>query len=211
MLGSVKSYSKRYPADFAAGSKAAELMAIALAGEAEATGSGTEQASGDGKTRAGTVTKAGLYDGLLEDLRAISGTAKSISSEMAGLDEKFRLPRSQAQSVLLTTARAFLKDATPLAANFIAYELAADFLTDLEDDIAAYDAAEDDQDDGLGKRVGATRTIAQALTDGCAAVRNLEPLMRNKYKNDPPKLAEWFVASHVERAPRKAKPVPPVA
>ena len=33
--------------------------------------------------------------------------------------------------------------------------------------------------------------------------------MRNTYKNDPQKLAEWTVASHVERTAKKtAKPAP---
>lgn len=48
---------------------------------------------------------------------------------------------------------------------------------------------------------------------GIAALRKLDPLMHNKYRNDPVRLAEWLSASHVERAPRtkEKKPAAPVA
>jgi hypothetical protein len=37
----------------------------------------------------------------------------------------------------------------------------------------------------------------------------VDTIVRNIYRNDPQKLAEWTVASHVERAARKtAKPAP---
>ncbi len=55
--------------------------------------------------------------------------------------------------------------------------------------------AEDDQDAGLTNRVGATRSVAEAIMAGMGALRRLDPLMRNKYRNDPVKLAEWFTAS----------------
>jgi hypothetical protein len=41
--------------------------------------------------------------------------------------------------------------------------------------------------------------IALRITDAC---------MRNLYANNPGKLAAWLSASHVERDPVKAKPVP---
>jgi subtilisin family serine protease len=42
---------------------------------------------------------------------------------------------------VLATARAFVTDATPLAAKFVEYEMPADFLTDLAADIAAFEHA----------------------------------------------------------------------
>lgn len=211
MLGRVNGFRERYTTDFAAATEGTRLMDLAATAEADATGGGADQSSGGGSARAGSATKADLYESLLDDLRAISATAKPLSKKIAGLDEKFRLPRSISQINIITAARAFLLDATPLAAEFVQYEMSVDFLTDLADDIAAYDKASDDQGDGLGKRVGATRTLAQAISDGCTAVRDADPLMRNKYKGQPAKLAEWIAASHVERAPRAAKAVLPAA
>ncbi len=118
------------------------------------------------------------------------------------------MPRSPSYSQVLTSARAFLADATPLAASFIEYELPAGFLTDLAADIAAFEAAKDDQGAGLTNRVGATRSVAEAIMAGIAALRKLDPLLRNKYRNDPVRLAEWFSASRVECTAAKATPAP---
>lgn len=210
MLGRVAGFRTRHAADLTAASRLAGLLDTAAAAESEATGGGTDQSSGKGAAKSGTSTKADLYLGLLADLRDIRNTSRTISKTIPGTAEKFQIPASVSQINILTTARAFLQDAGPLEAEFIACEMEADFLKDLEDDIKAYDKAEDVQNDGQGKRTMATRTIEEAIDDGYEAVRDAEPLVRNKYKNNPAVLAEWFAASHVERAPRKEKKEAPV-
>ncbi len=55
----------------------------------------------------------------------------------------------------------------------------------------------------------ATPVKADALARGIEIVRKLTSLMKVKYANNPGKLAEWMAASHVERAPRRAKAAPP--
>jgi hypothetical protein len=210
-LGSIVAFGAQNPADFAAGTKAADLLGQIHAAETDATSGATGQESHGASMRAGTRTKTELYDELYEDLRAINRTARAIAADMPGLEEKFRMPRAPSYAQVLATARAFLADATGLAASFIEYELPANFLIDLAADIAAFEAAEDDQSTGLTNRVGATRSVEQAIMEGTAALRKLDPLMRNKYRNQPVKLAEWFSTSHVERAARKAEPAVPVA
>jgi hypothetical protein len=205
MLGEVAGFRKRHNTGITAGSKLAQFLDQALAAETEATSGGTEQTSGDGAARAGTETKQDLYQGFLDDLRAIRRTARTVSRTVPGATEQFRLPRSISQFNILTTARAFLKDAKPLEAEFLACEMDPDFLKDLEDDIEAYDKAADSQGDGKGRKKGATRTIAEAISDGCDAVRDADPLVKNKYRNQPAVLAEWLTASHVARRPQKEK------
>ena len=87
----------------------------------------------------------------------------------------------------------------------------ANFLADLAADITAFEAAEYDQSTGRTNRVGATRSVAQEIMEGIAALRKLDPLMRNKYRNQPVKLVEWFSASRVERTPKRAEPAAPTA
>jgi hypothetical protein len=210
-LGRIGVFGTLHPTDFPVGSKAAELLGQIKTAETDAASGGTGQETGGGAMRAGTQTKADLYDELYEDLRAINRTAKALAADVPGLDEKFRMPRSPSYGQVLTSARAFLADATPLAASFIEYEMPADFLADLAADIAAFEAAEDDQGAGLTNRVGATRTVAQAIMAGIAALRKLDPLLRNKYRNDPVRLAEWFSASRVERTAAKAAAPAPQA
>ncbi|MES2439568.1 MAG: hypothetical protein V4584_10900 [Verrucomicrobiota bacterium] len=204
-FGRIDGFAKLYPADFAVGSKSAGFLAIIRQAAAAATGGGTTQSTSDGKSRAGSHTKAELFDELYDDLVAISRTAKSMAEEVPGLAEKFRMPRPATHASVLTAARAFVTDAEPLAATFVEYELPADFLTDLADDIAAFEVAEDVQGDGLTQRVGATTGIAEAISTGVAALRRLDPILRNKYRSNVSTLAEWITASHIERSPRKEK------
>lgn len=204
-FGRIDGFAKLHPNDFPTGKKAAKFLAIIRQAAVDTAESGTTQERSDSDSRAGSQTKAELYDELYDDLQAINRTAKSIAHDISGLDEKFRMPRSTSYAAVLISARAFLKDATPLKAEFLEYELDEDFLTDLADDIVAFDAAEDDQGEGLTERVGATRSIAEAIRAGVAAIRRLDPIMRNKYRNNAGTLAEWLTASHIERSPRAKK------
>jgi len=67
------------------------------------------------------------------------------------------------------------------------------------------------QSSAVGDRVGARAAIEAKLDECMTTVPKLDPIMRNKYADDPATLAEWTSASHVERAPKrkKAKEPPP--
>ena len=56
------------------------------------------------------------------------------------IDGKFRQPRGGDQ-YLLNAARAFARDAAPLASRFVEHYMPQDFLVDLEKDIAAFEDA----------------------------------------------------------------------
>jgi len=43
------------------------------------------------------------------------------------------------------------------------------------------------------------------IREGMVIVRILDGIVRNRYANDPGKLAAWISASHVEKAPRKRR------
>lgn len=204
-FGQVVVFGGKYPQDFPAATKANEQLDIIARAEAAATAGGTDQQSNDGLKRKGTATKAEFYDDLYDDLRDINRTAKAMADEILEVDEKFRMPRSPSYKSLLISARAFLKDATPLQTAFVEYGMDVDFLNDLAADIEAFDNAEDDQQDGEAGKTGATSSIEEAVRVGMTALRKLRTMMLNRYKSDPAKLAEWLTACHVERPPRKEK------
>ena len=107
------------------------------------------------------------------DLKAINLTARAMAADVPGLDDKFRLPPVGNDQLLLNAARAFLADATPLAAQFIAHEMPADFLDDLRDDIAALEAAIGNQASGVGEGVSARVAIETRVDDGVAVMNKL--------------------------------------
>ena len=145
---------------------------------------------------------------LRDDLEAISRTARAMASDVPVLDDKFRVPRNNNDQLLLNAARAFATDATPLSAQFIAHELPADFLDDLNADIAALETAISNQAGGVGDHVAARAAIDDSIDRGIEVVRKLDAIVRNKYANHADVLAEWISASHTERAARRRTTTP---
>jgi hypothetical protein len=53
------------------------------------------------------------------------------------------------------------------------------------------------------KNHSATAETASKLRQMNVSVRIVDGIVKNKYANNPGKLAEWISASHVEKAPKK--------
>ena len=56
--------------------------------------------------------------------------------------------------------------------------------------------------------VAATADASSKVREGMVIVRILDGIVKNRYANDPGKLAAWISASHVEKAPKKKAPTP---
>ena len=178
------------------------------------------QSSNRGAAQEGTASKAAARDELRRDLDAISRTARVMALSMPGLENKFRAPRSVSDQALLSKARAFLTDASPLNAEFTRRGLPEDFLEDLSDDIQDFAQAITHTIQKREAQVASTAAIDDAIERGVNAVRELDVIMRNKFAADPTALAAWFSASHTQRTPRRASaeqtetptpaPAPPV-
>ena len=211
MFVRVRDFSLEHPGDFPPASVTAQLFTTLGSVITELDDNAAAKSSSDGTARQGTTTRSQAREALRDDLEAINRTARAMSDHVAGLDDKFRLPRGDNDQNLLSAARAFADDATPLSAQFIAHELPADFLDDLNADIAAFETAMGSQSSGVGQRVAAGAAIDDLVEQGNAAVRKLDALVKNKYTNNPAVLAQWTSASHTERGPRHSAPQTPPA
>ena len=205
----VREFGTAHTADFAADSLAAQTFAALASDIEEINTLAAAEVSARGDQRQGTEGRAQARAELRDDLEAIRRTARAMEDELPGITDKFRIPRNNNDNELLSAARAFLAAATPLKARFIAHELPADFLEDLQADIEAFEAATNDQSSGVGNHVAANAAIDSVMARGLERCRKLDAMMRNKYANNPAVLAEWTSANHTERAPRKAKPDEP--
>lgn len=168
----------------------------------------TSEVTGVGRAREGTTTRREAREALREALEAIRRTARVMAADIPGLENKFRIPRNNNDQELLNAARAFAADAEPLSAQFIAHEMPADFLANLNADIAALETAISNQASGVGAHVSAGAGLDDAMDRADEVMRKLDAIMRNKYANNPAVLAEWLSASHTERAPRRRKSIP---
>lgn len=160
---------------------------------------GVSKLSGKASFHGGTSQKQLAAELVREDLAAIRETAVAIAEaeDTPDFDDQFRLPRSSSYDVLLTRAKAFLADATPHEALFLEFEMPADFLQDLAADIQLLETADDSQDAGLAQQVANTAELAAAASQGMKIRKQLNAIVKNKFRQDPGILAEWSSAQHI--------------
>lgn len=207
----VRNFGVTHKDTFPAGTLARELF-DAIAGIVnDLEGYAATQSSGRSAAREGTAGKGVARASLLEDLRIIRRTARSMSVVMPGLDDKFRIPRNSTDQELLDTARAFLADAEPLKAEFLRREAPESVFQDLAENIAAFGAALTGQYTGSEESVAAGGSIDAAFVRGTDLLRQLDPIVRNKVHNNPAAMAAWESARRTERAPRRSTPATPAA
>ena len=201
MFGRVQTFGKANAADFAAGSKAAGHFARLAQIVADLD---IEKARQNGGS---ATAKEVLFDSLRLDLQSIARTARAIDAGEPGFADRFRNPATPTQQALLTAADAFARElADPaIVAKFVAYELPADFVADLADDIAAIRSADADMQSDDQTGVASTAAVGRLIREGMAEVMQLDAIMNNKYARNPDRMRAWDSASHVDRAPRRAK------
>ena len=204
MFVRVQQFLTSRASDFGPGSLVKTLAVQLTAVITELDVHAAAEASGGGSARQGTVTRAEARAALREGLEAINRTAREMHDQ-SGLNEKFRLPRGNNDQELITSSRAFVEDAIPLKELFIAHELPANFLEDIELDRTALEEAIDHQSGGVGSRVAASAAIDEAIERGTVITRTLGAIMKNKFGNNRATIAEWTSASHTERPPRRRR------
>lgn len=191
--------------DFPPTSLGGRLFAENRAVIAALTAQGVAQSSGLHAAQQSREGKAAIRDALRREMEMIASTARGMAINTPGLEDKFRLPRSEAEQVWLNAARTFRADATPLKAAFMEQEMPDDFLETLDALIADYEEELVTQHQSTTAHVAARAGIDADIERGMNAARELDPIVRNKYHNDPASLAAWESARHIERVPRKRK------
>ncbi len=195
-----------FPAASLGGQKFAEVKALVL----EVDTLGAEQAGADAAARASATAKRAARLSILQKMRAMRETSKAMEGEMPGVSDNFKLPTKNGDEALVNAARAFVTAATPLKAHFLQREMPATFLEDLTAAINEFESASNSLNLNKSKRVGATAGLKSAFVRATRLKRELNPIVRNKYRDDLSSLAEWESATHVEHPPKaKPKDAPP--
>lgn len=207
MFVRVKNFGASVAGDFAPNSVGQLLFATVAGVVTEIGAQASLKVSGIGSARQGTITRAQARADLRDDLEAINRTARAMADVVAGLENKFRVPRNANDQQLLAAARSFAADVVPFSADFIAHELPADFVAGLNSDIAAMETAIDSQSNAVGDHIAARAALDDAIAKGVDAVHKLGAIIKNRYGEQPAKLAEWTSVSHTERARRRTSPV----
>jgi hypothetical protein len=209
MLTRVREFGSRHASDFPADSFGGQIFAEVGAVITALAGYDTAQSVGRGGVRESTVSKATARAALYEHLLAINVTARALALDTPGLETKFRMPRSGTDQALITAGRAFAADAVPLAGEFQKHEMPADFIDELNADIAALEEAISGRARHRDSHVAATASLDATVDRGIKAVQRLNAIVRNKFRDDPAALAAWESASHVARRSRTVAPAQP--
>lgn len=205
----VRDFDAAHAGLFAAGSLARELFDIIAGVVDELEGHAAAESTGRSKARQGTAGKASAREAILEGLGILRRTARSMAYTMPGLEEQFPVPHKQDGQELLSTARSALAAALPLKAEFLRREVPEHVFQDLEANIVAYESAFTGQNTGKEESVTASASIDATVGRGLNAVRELDPIVRNKLHDNPALLAAWLSAKRIERATRRNNKQPP--
>lgn len=162
----------------------------------------TSQTSGLGSVQRATAERMTARETLQNRMQSFVRTARAMALDTPGLENKFRLPRSGSDSALLQTARAFLADGLSFKEEFLRYGMDPTFLEDFEGEIEDLRRAIGGQNTGRDLHVIATASLETIIERGMNAVRRLDAIVRNKFRNVPAILAAWESARHIESPPR---------
>jgi hypothetical protein len=209
-LKTVDAFGIANAADFLPASMGGQQFALIHAAVPQTATLGAAQVSGESSAHSSVMAKVAGRQSLHDDLFRIANAAHSLALlGTAGLDGKFLMPRSGGDQALLNAARAFQTDAPAFSAPLIGLGLDASFVTNLGTDITNFEAAISAKGAGVGAQSGATGGLEDAAHKAAVALHVLNTIVKNTYKNNPAKLAEWATASHVEKhtpVPRPKKP-----
>ena len=165
----------------------------------------TTQSSSDGLARGSTDTVEAAREAVREDLEAYARTARAIDHQVPGFAERFRLPAGNNDQVFIDTGLAFAENAAPESARFIAFGTPADFIEDLQNDVAALRAAISARSNSVADRKASGALIENKLDEIMLVRREMDAYVRNAHRDDPRVLSEWTSAKHIQRAPKRKK------
>lgn len=210
-LTRIRDFGAANAAAFPAGSLGAGLFTRLNDVVDELNRHGRDQTLGSGAAKTSTGAKRDARESLRQQMRAISDTARAMESSVPNISNSFRVPNTNGDEALLNAARAFVSAATPLKVEFTSRELQESFLDDLSETIDEFERAVNSRNLNTERRVSATASIKHVLEQGMQLKRELDAIVRNKFRADPAKLAAWESARHVERPSRrnKTEPTPP--
>lgn len=163
----------------------------------------TSASSGSART-SGTRSKVARAKEIEADLRLVAKTARTVEKKNKDFKNTFTLSRgSLSYQELIERADSFVADAPANKIYFDKYALTPQFFAELGTDVQEFREAAHGQADASRTSVGANADTEAILEDTLDNREELDRALRNHYRNNPAKLAEWLTASHIERKKKK--------
>ncbi len=189
--------------DFPEGSKGAAVCALVKEDLAKLTDLDVMRSSSMSKRKQGTSARQDARKALASIIKAVVDTADAIVLDRPNVKGIFVRPQKNSNDqTLIANARAFADAAAPLVGLFTDYGLPATFIASLRSHADSLEHAIQLQTDGVGARVRTNAQIDKIIRHMNELIDRLDVLVRNKYHDDPARLAAWESARRLEHASR---------
>jgi hypothetical protein len=198
-------YGNESAADFPPASKGAQLFAALKLVIARIVAATIGQTSAKGDVRQGYLGKGTARENVRARCASIANTSRGAAYDVPGLDVKFYLPVDLTQDELLAHAQMILADAPEHEEKLLEWGEEEGFLGELAEAVADFEQALSTTSAATGEQVEATADISEEVREGMVIRRQLNVVVRNRYKNDAGKLAAWESAYHIEHPAKKKK------
>ena len=187
--------------DFPADSKGGALAASFKAEYVNLTSLATAREASKSKRQQGTAGRRRTRESLRELVEAVAATARSVEKERADIKGVFDLAgKDRSDRTLVATARAFADAAAPLVGLFVDFSLPATFINDLRAGADGLEHYIQLQEEGTGAGVNTTSSAEESYQRLADLIERLDPIVRNKYRDNPIKLNAWERARRLESA-----------
>ena len=197
-------------ADFPSGSPGDEFAQVNRAIVAEIDELAAQQISGGSSSAQAVDNKDEDVDRVWAILKSMNRSAVAFDYQEPGSAAKYRIPDNRSEQNILATARAWRVDSEPLEAKFVRFGTDAGYREELQTLITRIEAHNAQSDTSLEKRGEATGGLTDSAKRGMENSRRLDRVVKNKYADNPRKLAAWTIASHLEKPPKR-EPKPPTS
>lgn len=149
--------------------------------------------------KAALITKENAFAELLDEMRNISRTARSIGVDRPEVGALFAMPKNLNNKSLISSGTGFYNNSEAFQETFTEYGLPADFRARLQDRIRALQTAISGQNVAKSVKTGATSGVKAELKALRAARKRLLGVIPNIYRQNPTKPAGWQSASRIAR------------
>lgn len=168
----------------------------------------SSEAEGAGKS--GTRSKAARAREITADLRLVARTARNIERKDKNFLNPFTLPTGNlTYQEMIERAETFIAKSPEHKAVLEKFALTTQFFAEMGTDVQGFQDSTHGQADAKRTGVGATADIEEIIEDTLDVFKDLDVALRNHYRNNPQKLAEWLTASHIRRKKRTDNEPPP--
>lgn len=169
---------------------------------------GADKVTKTGASRDTSLHRGDARENLRDAMQHVADMWKRIAPKTGGDLNKFRMPRG-GDTDIISTAESFAEQLPAVAAEFTSRGFPADFVANLQTDIDAFAQSVGGAEQARIARVGTNAAFDQPVKTCKNLIEDLDPIVKMKFAANPQKLAEWLVASHVERAPKSGVKNPP--